>query len=185
MAGDAAPEGTPGAAPDPTEAAREEFLRQMLEAAERGVLGPDDYAARVRALESAASVADMVAIVTRPVGTAPGSTATAPALTFPTTASAGTLTSPMGAVAPAESAPQRTLDPVDLARMTAPASKGRRRSERSRYGALIAMAVIFLLLLVGGLLLASHVHAGGGAIGGGLGAAGLVAAPSLRAPTRT
>jgi hypothetical protein len=128
------------------------------------VLLPDDYAARVQGIESATTVADMMAIVTSSAGGAPVG-AVHPAM------SSGS----HGTVGPAA---ERTLDPVDLARMMAPSPNSRQRSERSRYGALIAMAVIFIVLLVGGLLLASHVHAGGGTIGGvdaGALGAGLVA----------
>ena len=151
MAGEDRPEAPPEAAPDPIVAAREEFLRQVLDAAARGVLRPDEYAARVHALETATSVADMAAIVARPVTDAPCGDTPAP-----------------------------TLDPVDLARLMAPPPRSRRRKERSRYGALIAVVALFALLLAAGLWMAGHVHGGGGTIGGpgALGPSGVVAVPA-------
>jgi hypothetical protein len=142
-----------------TEAAREEFQHQMLVAFEQGAIDASEYAARTTALEAAVTVADMLAVVARPVATTPGS-------------SAGMSGPPAGT--PGSAAVPPSLDPVDLARLMSPPGSAKKRSERSRYTALVAVIVLFALLLVAGLWLASHVHAAG-AGSAGAGGFGVVA----------
>jgi len=148
----------------PTEAAREEFLRQMLEAFERGAIDATDYAARVDALEAAGSVADMVAIA-----------AGGPAAPVVVPAPAAVPRGGSPTTAPAKGG----LDPVDLARLTSPPRTASRRDTQSRYTALVVVILLFVVLLVAGLIMASHVHPSGGTVVPGWARAG---ARGLRPP---
>jgi len=63
-------------------------------------------------------------------------------------------------------APAPRLDPVDLALLARSPAGARARRDRSRYGAVVVVAVVFALLLVAGLWMASRVHVTSGAGGG-------------------
>jgi hypothetical protein len=134
-----------------TDAAREEFQHQMLAAFEQGAIDASEYTARAAELDAAVTVADMLAVVARPVDGTPGSPSGTPG---------------------AEAVPL-ALDPVDLARLMSPPPSVKKRSERSRYTALVAVIVLLALLLVAGLWLASHAHSSSS---GTIGAAGSAAA---------
>jgi len=113
-----------------TEAARDEFLRQILDAYERGVLDLEQYTDRVAALESAVTVTDMAAVAAR----------------APTVESVGD----RSAVA--------DLDPVDLARLAATPARTSGRGTRSRYRALVAVVIVFVVMILAGLWFASRLH---------------------------
>ena len=63
-----------------------------------------------------------------------------------------------------------TLDPVDLALiMKAQTSASGGRDARRRYASLVVMCIVFVVLMVIGLVMVSHVHAGGSGTSGVVG----------------
>jgi hypothetical protein len=112
------------------DADREPYLRVVLDALQAGRLDPNEYTQRVLAINRASSVAEMKAA-----------------------AHALDQTSPR----PPDD-DRRPLDPVDLARMRASA-KGDARSPAVRYLTLVVVFLLFAVLIVMGVWLASHVHA--------------------------
>jgi len=130
-----------GEDPDAGLAAREPYLRRVLEEFEAGGLEPYDYTQRVLAINAAASAEEMSAIVERlPLG--------APSGTGPVTG--------------------RGLDAVDLALLRAQHTSGT-RPQTTRYVALAIVFVLFAMLIVMGMWLATRVHgaASPGAMAGG------------------
>jgi hypothetical protein len=115
---------------------REPYLRQALDALERGQLDVSQYAQRVRAIHAAGSTDLMEAIVAE--GAVTVADGTTPVSMTGATAAGG-------------------LDPVDLARMQrqhkAPSTVNGRR-----YLTLAVVVVLFAVLLGVGVYLASHVH---------------------------
>jgi hypothetical protein len=110
-------------------AAREPYLRRVLEDFEAGRLEPYDYTRRVLAINAATSTADMAAIVEEPPD-GPGASA---------------LGNPPG------------LDAVDLALLASSRSSDT-RSPTTRYVTLALVFVIFAVLIGMGMWLATHVH---------------------------
>ena len=91
--------------------------------------------------------------------------------------------SPEGPAAAAdggEPATRPALDPVDLALlMKAQAQPSRARSaSRRRYTALVVMGIVFVVLMILGMVMVSHVHPGASGTSGVVGMAGAVAALS-------
>jgi hypothetical protein len=62
---------------------------------------------------------------------------------------------------------ETSLDPIDLARISAGTRSGvRTPNQKARYAAVIAVAVMFVILLILGVVLAAHTHSSsGGSIG--------------------
>ena len=120
-------------APIPGLAAREPYLRQVLDALEAGRLEPYEYTQRVLAINAATSTDQMEAIVER-IPSGP------PAMAGPGTHSG--------------------FDAVDLARLRS-SHASESRSPAARYVTLAVVFVIFAVLIGIGMWLATHVYAAG------------------------
>ncbi len=135
------PLGSPGERPLPSDesdadlALREPYLRRVMEEFEAGRLEPYEYARRVLAINAATSAEEMSAIVERLPDGAPSAV-------------------------PGEAEPvvRRQLDAVDLALLRAP-HVSKTQAQTTRYVALAVVFVLFAVLIVVGIWLATHVHA--------------------------
>jgi len=127
--------------PDTGLAAREPYLRRVLEEFEGGRLEPYDYTQRVLAINAAVSAQEMSAIVER----------------LPASSSIG-----------GDPVTGRGLDAVDLALLRSQRPSGT-RPQATRYVALAIVFVLFAMLIVMGMWLATRVHgaASPGAMVGG------------------
>ena len=136
--------------PDDGLVVREPYLRRVLEEFEAGRLEPYDYTQRVLAINAAASATEMSAIVERvPAGSPSGS-------------------DPVNG---------RGLDAVDLALLRSQRTAGT-RPQTTRYVALAIVFVLFAMLIVMGMWLATRVH--GAAFSGAMvGGAVAVVAPAV------
>jgi len=70
------------------------------------------------------------------------------------------------------------LDPVDLARMAASMAGKSPGHQRSRYGVLIAMIAVLVVMMVAGMLFAARLHPASGTGAGVISTASPVMAPS-------
>ncbi len=138
-----------GTQPDGSLAWREPFLRRVMDEFEAGRLEPYEYTRCVLAINAATSTEEMAAVVERLSGD-------------PSGAGAGR----------GEPVVRRQLDAVDLALLRAPRPSGA-QAQTPRFVALAVVFVLFAVLILVGIWLATHVHAAtspGALVGGAIAA---------------
>jgi hypothetical protein len=116
-----------------TDADREPYLRAALLAFESGSLDAHEYTQRVRAIDRANSVAEMAEVL-------------------------GQRSSKQSVSGAEDQGAKSGLDPVDLARLMAPAPGVRSRAKSARYTVLIMVGLLLVVLLGIGLWLAARIH---------------------------
>lgn len=162
----------------PTDADRERYSALLLNALERGLLDDAQYMRRAQSIERAASVGELNDIVqSLPVleraGQVPGmhrvvasksGVRFAPPLTV-APATESTATAVAAPPRPSDDPEHPALDPVDLAIMSRAVTQrsvhARRAGQGRRSVAIAASAILFLVLIVLGVVLAVHTRPSG------------------------
>jgi hypothetical protein len=154
-------DGQPDNAGYPTEEDRDRYLHLLDNARERGLLAVDEHANRVLAVGGANTFEELNRVVWElPVLERPAmARSTRLAATDPSV-----LRDPSAHAASGEVS-MRKLDPVDVAMLQMRQTAKKPQSNR-RWAALVAVALVFLVLIVLGVVLAAHTRSSSGHNGG-------------------